>query len=34
MQTAYNNRASAYLSLGNYRQAIEDYDTAIELNPK
>jgi len=28
----YNNRGVAYNSLGNYRQAIEDYSRAIEIN--
>ncbi len=31
---AYNNRAATYGSLGKYRQAIEDCNKAIELNPK
>jgi tetratricopeptide (TPR) repeat protein len=31
---AYNNRGNDHLSLGNYRQAIEDYNKAIEFNPK
>jgi protein O-mannosyl-transferase len=31
---AYNNRGNAYWSLGNYRQALEDYAKVIELNPK
>ena len=31
---AYNNRGDAYLSTGDYHQAIRDYDTAIELNPE
>lgn len=30
---AYNNRGNAYLSLGNYQQAIEDFNKAIELDP-
>jgi hypothetical protein len=30
---AYNSRGIAYKNLGNYRQAIEDYDRAIEINP-
>lgn len=31
---AYNNRGDAYSSSGNYRQAIMDYNKAIEINPK
>ena len=31
---AYNTRAGAYGRLGNHRQAIEDSNKAIELNPK
>jgi tetratricopeptide (TPR) repeat protein len=30
---AYNNRGTAYLDLGNYRQAIGDFDKAIVINP-
>jgi Tfp pilus assembly protein PilF len=30
---AYYNRGLAYEHLGNYRQAIEDYDKSIEINP-
>ena len=30
---AYNNRANAYSSLGQYRRAIEDYDQALRLDP-
>jgi hypothetical protein len=30
---AYDNRGNNYASLGNYRQAIEDYDRAIESRP-
>lgn len=30
---AYDNRGIAYGSLGNYHQAIKDFDRAIELNP-
>jgi hypothetical protein len=29
----YYNRGRAYQGLGNYRQAIEDYDRAIEIKP-
>jgi tetratricopeptide (TPR) repeat protein len=29
----YNGRGNANYTLGNYRQAIEDYDRAIEINP-
>ncbi len=32
--TVYNNRGNAYASLGNYTQAIEDLQKAIELNPR
>jgi tetratricopeptide (TPR) repeat protein len=31
---AYNNRGLAYADLGQYKQAIKDYDRAIELNPE
>jgi tetratricopeptide (TPR) repeat protein len=31
---AYNNCGTAYLNLGNYRQAIVDYNKAIEIRPK
>ena len=34
MLTAYINRGAAYDKLGNYRQAISDYDRAIEINPE
>jgi tetratricopeptide (TPR) repeat protein len=30
---AYNNRGVAYASLGNYRQAIEDFNRVIEIKP-
>jgi tetratricopeptide (TPR) repeat protein len=30
---AYNVRGSAYGRAGDYRQALRDFDTAIELNP-
>ena len=30
---AYNNRGNVYRNLGQYQQAIADYDKAIELNP-
>ena len=30
---AYNIRGNAHRSLGNYRQAIEDYDKVIEIKP-
>jgi lipoprotein NlpI len=30
---AYNNRGNGYAGLGNYRQAIEDYDKAIKIKP-
>lgn len=30
---AYNNRGKAYGSLGNYHEAIKDYNKVIELNP-
>ena len=30
---AYNNRGVVYKGLGNYRQAIEDYNRAIEIKP-
>ena len=29
----YNNRGIAYYDLGNYKQAIEDYNRAIEIKP-
>ena len=29
----YNHRGAAYVALGNYNQAIEDYDRAIEIRP-
>jgi tetratricopeptide (TPR) repeat protein len=29
----YNHRGAAYVVLGNYNQAIEDYDRAIEIRP-
>ncbi|MHB8137449.1 MAG: tetratricopeptide repeat protein [Smithellaceae bacterium] len=31
---AYNNRGVANYGLGNYKQAMEDYDRAIEFNPR
>ena len=31
---AYNNRGKAYGGLGNYHEAIKDYNKVIELNPK
>ena len=31
---AYTNRGVAYVELGNFRQAISDYDRAIEINPE
>ena len=31
---AYYNRANAYTSLGDYRQALKDLDKAIQYNPK
>jgi len=31
--TAYNYRGAAYLNLGSYSQAIDDYDKSIELYP-
>ena len=31
---AYENRGIAYCKFGNYRQAIGDFDRAIEINPK
>ena len=31
---AYNNRGNTYNGKGAYDQAIEDFDKAIELNPK
>ena len=30
----YNNRGTAYALLGNFKQAIEDFSKAIELNSK
>ncbi len=30
----YQNRGSAYCTLGDYRRAIEDYDRSIEINPR
>lgn len=33
-QLAYHNRGEAFDSAGDYRKAIEDYNSAIELNPK
>ncbi len=30
---AYNNRGYTYNSIGNYDQAIKDFNKAIELNP-
>ena len=32
-EDAYNNRGFNYGDLGNYQQAINDYNKAIELNP-
>jgi Flp pilus assembly protein TadD len=32
--TAYYGRGTVFLNLGNYRQAIEDYDKVVEINPK
>jgi flagellar biogenesis protein FliO len=29
----YNNRGNTYYIIGNYKQAIEDYDRAIEIKP-
>ncbi len=34
MAEAYNNRGVAYKSLGNYTQAIADFNKAIEINPR
>ena len=31
---AYNNRALAYMLLGNFKQAIADATKAIQINPK
>jgi hypothetical protein len=31
---AYNNRAEAYMKIGNYQKAIADLNEAIRLNPK
>jgi tetratricopeptide (TPR) repeat protein len=31
---AYYHRGTTYANLGNYRQAIEDYNKVIEINPK
>ncbi len=31
---AYNNRANAYLLLGQFDRALLDYDTAIKLDPR
>jgi tetratricopeptide (TPR) repeat protein len=31
---AYYNRGVTYCKLGNYGQAISDFDRAIEINPK
>jgi tetratricopeptide (TPR) repeat protein len=33
LDQAYNNRANGYASLGLVTQAIDDYETAIDLNP-
>ena len=30
---SYLNRGNAYVSLGNYKLAISDFDRAIEINP-
>jgi len=30
---AYYNRGNAYAGLGNYKQAIEDYDSGIKIKP-
>jgi len=32
--TVYLNRATAYVSVGNCQQAIEDYDQALKINPQ
>jgi len=34
MAAAYANRAINYIRLGNYQQALTDYDKAIQLAPK
>jgi tetratricopeptide (TPR) repeat protein len=31
---AFNNRGLAYADLKQFKKAIQDYDQAIELNPK
>ena len=31
---AYNNRGVVYAALGQYQEAIQDYNQAIELDPK
>jgi len=31
---AYNNRGVAYAKLGNYQQAIQDYNKAVQINPR
>jgi len=33
MATCYNNRGLAYMGLGRYREAIEDFNTSLEANP-
>jgi regulator of sirC expression with transglutaminase-like and TPR domain len=34
LHVIYNNRAEAYMRLGNYQKAIDDYKKAIEVNPR
>ena len=34
MRPAYGNRGIVYSALGNKQQAVNDYNKAIELNPK
>jgi len=31
---AYSNRGTTYIGLGNYQQAIKDFNKAIELDPQ